>query len=233
MRSWRAGRAYALLMPSPELVNAVADLASFLDRPLTQTIAKLEHDLDGCPDANVASVIAESGIDGRLLAAAMFVRARLGRVSDIIHAAAIALILPKILEAGETLRRPSLAAGNDPQHQFDLETDKRVAEFKLARWSGADAMRKRQLFKDLAHLAAVSGGRRRQLFVLGSEPAEFLRASHSSVAWALNRFPAAQSEFMQHFGSTEVEVCAFTSSFGRDVEIVDLAQRWPAIFDAG
>ena len=42
-----------------------------------------------------------------------------------------------MLEPGERLaNRPSLAAGNDPSRTFDLETDRRVAEFKLAIWNG-------------------------------------------------------------------------------------------------
>ncbi|MFF2516540.1 hypothetical protein [Streptomyces sp. NPDC058086] len=112
-----------------------------------------------------------------------------GRLNDLIHAAGIVLALPHLLEDGEEIAvRPSLAAGNDPHRPFDLETDRRVAEFKLARWRGADAMRKRQTFKDLVMLAADRTGRRAELFVVGPEPGRFMRSSPSATP-AMSRSP--------------------------------------------
>lgn len=66
-----------------------------------------------------------------LLRSAFYARAEFGRINDLIHAAAIALALPHLLATGEVLKRPSLAAGNDPSRPFDVETDRRVAEFNL------------------------------------------------------------------------------------------------------
>jgi hypothetical protein len=91
--------------------------------------------------------------------------------------------LVELLEPDETLRRPSLAAGNDPSRPYDVETDQRIAEFKLAQWGGNDAMRKRHVFKDLVHLAADSSGRRPELYVLGQQPRRFLSETRSSAAW--------------------------------------------------
>ncbi len=84
------------------------------------------------------------------------------------HALGIALALEEPLEPGEELSRPSLAAGNDPSRKYDLETDRRLAEFKLGRWDGAsNAGRKREVFKDLVGLAAEESDRRAELYVLG------------------------------------------------------------------
>lgn len=106
----------------------------------------------------------------------MVVRERIGRVSDVIHAAAIGLSLPVLLQPGEeVITRPSLAAGNDISRPFDLETNCRVAEFKLSRWTGSDAMRKRRTFKDLVHLAAEGSSRAAELYVLGDKPIHFLQ----------------------------------------------------------
>ena len=169
-------------------------------------------------------------MNDRVLMAALLVRERLGRMNDVIHASAIVVVLPHILEPGEALHRPSLAAGNDPTRPFDIETDRRVAEFKLARWRRADAMRKRQLFKDLVHLALEPSERVRQLFVLGPVPIHFLTTSRSTAAWALERFPAVRAAFAQNFGSLDVEVRKFTSAQADRVDLVDLEQRWPALF---
>ncbi|KOU65077.1 hypothetical protein ADK96_19310 [Streptomyces sp. IGB124] len=155
-------------------------------------------------------------------------RESLGRINDLIHASGILLALPHVLEEGETIaRRPSLGAGNDPGRPYDLETDRRVAEFKLARWRGADAMRKRQVFKDLAMLAADRSGRRADLFVIGPEPARFLRTSATTAAWALDRAPGALRTFESVFGSTALQVREFTATHAAHVRIVDLCDVLP------
>jgi hypothetical protein len=89
-------------------------------------------------------------------------------------------------------------------------------------------MRKRALFKDLVHLADQPSDRVRHLFVLGSEPIQFLTTSRSTAAWALDRFPAARTAYARSFGSLGVEIREFTAERGGNVEIVDLQQRWPA-----
>jgi hypothetical protein len=116
--------------------------------PLTETIAELEYALGAktSPRSRACSTIRRAA--GDVLEAALFARQRLSRISDIIHGVAVSLALPRLLQPGETLRRPSHATANDPSRPFDIDADRRIAEFKLARCDGHDAMRKRQLFKD-------------------------------------------------------------------------------------
>jgi hypothetical protein len=64
-----------------------------------------------------------------------------------------------VLEPGEVLKRPSRAAGNDPGRLFDVETNLRAAEFKLARWTnGGNGGREKDLFKDLVLLTQAPAG---------------------------------------------------------------------------
>jgi hypothetical protein len=63
------------------------------------------------------------------------------------------------------LVRPSLAAGNTPERLFDVETDRRIAEFKLARWDGSDGGRQQPIVKDLVRLAADTSGRKAELYL--------------------------------------------------------------------
>jgi hypothetical protein len=136
------------------------------------------------------------------------------------------------LEPDEVLRRPSLAAGNDPSRPYDVETDRRVAEFKLARWYGHDAMRKRQVFKDLVHLAADTSGRRTELYVLGERPLRFLRETGSSAAWGLDRFPATRQLFTTSFGSLDMPISDFTTGPASRVSLLNLEELLPALFGA-
>jgi hypothetical protein len=219
------------MLDERDLEVAVRTLARFIsDAPLTTTIAELEHDLDGRRKDEVEAIIRARGFSSDLLRGAMLIRGRLGRINDLIHATAITLALSELMTPGEVLLRPSLAAGNDPSRPYDVETDRRVAEFKLSRWDGSDAMRKRQVFKDLVHLAADTSGRRAELYVLGTRPLHFLRETRSTAAWGLDRSPATQTLFEERFGRLDVPIRDFTNGPGSHVTILNLEEQLPDLF---
>ncbi len=210
---------------------ALKSLGAFLDQaPLTDSIANLEDALEGSTPAQVDGLLKAAGISPDLLRDALVVRARIGRISDVIHATAIALSLPELLQSSEVIARPSLGAGNDKTRPFDLETDRRVAEFKLARWTGSDAMRKRQTFKDLVHLAAEESDRAAELYVLGERPIRFLQTSKSKASWGLDRSLPTQRLFEDKFGSLDMAIGDFTGGPGAHVKVIDLEQRMPQLF---
>ena len=214
------------------LHEAVEVLADFMgSQGLTTRIATLEHQLVGASQSDVAAIVEGSEISRDTLAAALAVRVTLGRINDVVHATVIALTLPLILEAGETVsNRPSLAAGNDPSRPFDLETTQRVAEFKVSVWRGADAMRKRGAFADLVHLALDESGRKKQLFVVGRGPIDFLAKTTSPASWGLNRSsPKLREKFVERFGPLDVAIRDFKAGPGAEVEVVDLAQLLPGL----
>jgi hypothetical protein len=69
---------------------------------------------------------------------------------------------------------PFPGAGSDPNRNYDIETTRRVAEFKLSSWKGHDSMRQRGLFADVVGLSLDTTGRRRQVYVVGELPVRFL-----------------------------------------------------------
>ena len=212
-----------------DLAAALAAVLPFLAAaPLTAAIADLEYALDGATADTVSVILKARGISADLLTGAEVIRSRLGRINDLIHASAIAVVLPHLLEPGEVLARPSLAAGNDPTRPFDVQTDRRVAEFKLARWDGHDAMRKRHLVKDLVHLAAA--GTRAELYVVGARPLRFLKQTKASIAWALNRFPSTHQLYGERFGDSGAAVSAFAATHAAHVRVIDLAADFPGVF---
>ena len=130
---------------SPPLLGGVGGLG--------RRIAALENELVGTDREEVASVVASHGFTPETFSASLLIREELGKLSDLIHATGIALALPHLLEPHEVLKTPSLAAGNDPKRLYDVETNIRVAEFKLARWTnGGNGGREKDLFKDLVLL---------------------------------------------------------------------------------
>jgi hypothetical protein len=127
-------------------------------------VASLEGQLHGADRETARSVLASSGRDEDLVDCALIIRERIGMIDTLIHAAVITQVLPLILEPGETVKkRPSLGAGSDPDRSYDIETTRRVAEFKLSSWKGHDSMRRRGLFADVVGLSLDTTGRRRQV----------------------------------------------------------------------
>lgn len=215
----------------PSAADAFGTLVDFLSTDLTARIRHTENALRGVDRHSAQDVVDQSGLTGDLLAAVLLVRQVAGRLNDVVHAATIVQLLPSLLEPGErVLVRPSLAAGNDPSRPFDLETTHRVAEFKLAFWKGADAMRMRGVFADLVHLAMDSSGRRAQLFVVGQRPIRFLRTGTATAEWALGRSsPRLRSKFTECYGSSRISIRDFTVGPGSHVELVDLAELMPVL----
>ena len=221
-------------LPDREDTNAAsfALILRFLEgSSLTARIAELENQLDGATGHEASALTEASAISPAMLDAALTVRSAFGRINDIIHAAVIGLALPHVMEPGERItNRPSLGAGNDPSRPYDLETDRRVAEFKVSVWTGRDAMRKRGVFADLAHLAMDQSGRRRQLFVVGHQPDHFLRSTMSTAGWGLARgSDDLRTRFVERFGSLGMPISEFRANEAEEVEIIDLATVLPAI----
>ncbi|MBM2623157.1 hypothetical protein JIG36_47440 [Actinoplanes sp. LDG1-06] len=214
---------------------AFSALVTFLrSGPLTTGVSTLEYRLLGAGRDSAAAVTATAGLTEDLLQAALIVRRDVGRVSDVIHAAVISLALPVILEEGETVvNRPSLGPGNDPSRPYDLETDRRIAEFKVALWSGGDMMRRRTLTADLVHLALDESGRRPELWVAGDEPIRFLRTSAMTVDKLLSRSSQRlRDRYHERYGSGAIPMRSFTTDQAGHVCLRNLADVLPVVASA-
>jgi hypothetical protein len=219
---------------SKDLPSQLAAVGAFLGKaPLRSTVADLEIALSGCEQAEAAEITAAQGVTPDLLHAALAARDAFGKLSDLIHAAAIALALPHILESEERLIRPSLAAGNTPERLFDVETNVRIAEFKLSRWDGHDGGRQQPTVKDLVRLAADTSGRAAELYVRGGRPIAWLKSTRSSVRQQLRRYRNELAAFEGTFGNPDVAVSAFVAGDGARVQVIDIEQRIPELFTAG
>jgi hypothetical protein len=215
-----------------EAGEAFATLVAFLRQaPFTASVDRLERDLVDTDSFTAPAVTSAAGLSEELLEAALIVRRDVGRVSDVIHATVIALALPKILEPGEVIsNRPSLGPGNDKTRPFDLETDRRVAEFKVALWSGGDMMRKRTLTSDLVHRALDQSGRRPELWVAGTEPLRFLRTSTSPVGDLLSRASRhLRTRYHDRYGEQDIPLRDFVTHHAAHIQHRDIADVLPAV----
>ncbi|MCR9192964.1 MAG: hypothetical protein NXI01_10000 [Gammaproteobacteria bacterium] len=83
---------------------------------------------------------------------AILYRKFFNRISDLIHAYGILISIPDLLEEDEKIESISLGP-NTSKGKYDLETDKRIYEFKFHLWDGgSNAARKKQLLKDYVNL---------------------------------------------------------------------------------
>ena len=113
----------------------------FTGADLTETLSRIEGIILGLSVKDCGAFLEREGVDREALVAAAELKRLAGQINVTIHALGILLCLPHILEAGETIEYVSLGAGNTGR-QFDLETNRRVAEFKFIRWrGGAEAIR--------------------------------------------------------------------------------------------
>jgi hypothetical protein len=218
--------------PPAQAATPMEGLASLLSGGwVTGLVGELETELEGANADTALAAAADAGVTPRLLSEALMVRRHLGRLNDLIHATAIALALPRILEDGESVvSRPTLETTGDRGNGFDLVTDRRVANFQVGVWTGKDAIRKRMVFQDLVHLAAQHSGRRAELYVAGQAPLEFLRESRSPVSWALNFGPAPTRQlFVERFGDTNLPIQVFTRVAAAHVRIIDLTEVLPQV----
>lgn len=181
--------------------------------------------------AAIDDALTSEGIDEALLFAALRIKGVVGQIDVMIHAVGILVSLPYILDPTERVESLSLGAGNTGK-DFDLETNKRVAEFKFIRWrGGSESIRQNQLFYDLFKLAEQETARRRCLYVIGKEhPLRFLngRRALSSV---LTKNQAIRDRFREKYGDRFAVASDYYDHVKDLVELCDLREAVPAFSD--
>jgi hypothetical protein len=158
-----------------DLAHISRVLKRFERTDLGGTLADIEHAVKGLTVANCAKTLSAAGVTGEVLSAAAELKRLAGQVNVAIHATGILLCLPRILEPGEAVEYVSLGAGSTGR-EFDLETNRRIAEFKFIHWrGGSEAIRQNNLFKDFYLLSESKSNKRKYLYLLGTEiPLRFL-----------------------------------------------------------
>lgn len=167
-------------MADVDLAEVAHVLERFARADLGATLAGIERAVQGLSAETCADTLSSAGVSIDVLAAAASLKRIAGQVNVAIHATGILLCLPHILESDEAVEYVSLGAGNTGR-DFDLETNRRIAEFKFIHWrGGSESIRQNQLFKDFYLLAEAAGTKRKYLYVLGTEhPLRFFNGGRS------------------------------------------------------
>jgi hypothetical protein len=183
------------------LIEGLATYERFCGVDLTATLSRIESSLRGAT-GDLAPTLASMNATEQAITAAGELKRIAGQVNVAIHALGILLCLPHILEAGEKVEYVSLGAGNTGR-PFDLETDRRVAEFKFIMWKGgAESIRQNSLFKDFVLLAESPTPKGKHIYLLETDrPLRFLNGGRalSSVLKDASLAKAFHSQFGEQY----------------------------------
>jgi hypothetical protein len=173
-------------------IDLVDQLSLFTGPNLTATLSRLEGGIRGLTANDCADFLGEAGAGNEALSAAAELKRQAGQINVTIHALGILLCLPHLLEPDERMECVSLGARNTGR-AFDLETNKRVAEFKFIQWrGGAESIRQNSVFKDYLLLALQPTDKRKYLYLLGTDHAlRFMRGGRALSSVLIHLVPAA------------------------------------------
>ena len=212
-----------------ELAQAVATLQRFYGTDLTQTLAELEASVRGANVNTCVQLVAAGGANSNVLAAAGLMKQLAGQINVVVHALGILLCLPHLLEGDETIDYVSLGAGNTGR-AFDLETNKRIAEFKFIRWQGGpESIRQNSIFKDFYLMAEDSSTKDKYLYVLDTQhPLKFFngRRALSSV---LSRNVKLRDDFHARYGDQHQTVRDYYAVRKGNVILQDVSSWVPGL----
>jgi hypothetical protein len=133
--------------------------------------------------------------------AAMLIKRNASQINEIVHALGILLTLPYILEENELVESLSLAAGNTGK-DFDLKTNKRIAEFTFIQWKGGtEVIRQNKIFKDFYFLAEEETSKIRELYVVGTEHVLKFFNSKRSIRQILDGNAKLGNSYRERYGT--------------------------------
>lgn len=216
--------------PQDRLTVAVAALRQLEgDQGLTYRITAIEHALRGVDRTAVEQALVAEGIGDATLTGALEIKRLAGQVNVAIHAVGILTALPRLLEEGEIVEELSLGAGNTGRN-FDLVTDRRIAEFKFIQWRGGpEAIRQNSLFVDLINLAEADTPKLRMLYVTDLvHPLRFLQGRRA-IESVLSKNAAVARRFAQLHGDRYLVVQDYWEDVKHRVDLIDVTELVPAL----
>lgn len=214
-----------------DLQKALTDLKQFAKADLTQRIADLEYLLMNRELTVIKQQLDKEKISEPLLKSSLLIKKMSSQIDVIVHAVGIMVSLPYLLEEGEIVQSLSLGAGNTGK-SFDLETDRRIAEFKFISWKGGpESIRQNGLFKDFFSLVISEKDKDKYIYLTGKEiPIKFFN-SRRSLSSILSKNDATKELFYKTYGDKYKVVSEYYNDVKDAVNIVDLNSLVPAFWN--
>lgn len=219
------------LKESIDVMKAFERVSNFYSgQDLTKKIAQIETSLKFKDKIDIGKFIDNESLDVSMLQSANKIKQVAGQINVIIHAIGILNALPYVLEDDERVEYLSLGAGNTGK-DFDLETNKRIAEFKFASWKGADTIRQNNTFIDFLNIVEYETTKRKYLYVLSKKQVIKFLNYNRNLASVLSKNKSAYDKFSRINGNKYSKVSEYYNAKSHLVEIVDLKEIMPGCFD--
>ena len=213
-----------------DLLKALERVSKFYTgADLTKKIAQIEKSLKFKNKLYIGNFINSECLGVSMLQSAIKIKQVVGQINVIIHAIGILNALPYVLEEDENIESLSLGAGNTGK-DFDLETNKRIAEFKFASWKGSDTIRQNNIFIDFFNIAEYETMKRKCLYVLSKKQITKFLDNNRALPSVLSKNKNAYDRFYRINGSRYNTVYEYYRDKRHLVEIVDLEEIMPKCF---
>jgi stage V sporulation protein SpoVS len=204
-------------------------LNEFIGDALTPALASIEKAAVGVAAEDCPNLILGALATQKAISQAAKIKKLAGQINVTIHALGILRCLPFILEDGEVIQYLSLGAGNTGR-KFDLETNRRIAEFKFINWKGgAQSIRQNSVFKDFFELSVAKTEKQKLLYLLGTEQALKFFGGGRSLNSVLSKNEATRFKFRELYGDAYVTVREYYKDHGDSVEILDVSEWLPEL----
>jgi hypothetical protein len=187
----------------PQFATSAEHIARFAGKNLASKVSELEFSFTSLRGDQIAARLTSHSIDGALLSAAREVKRAAAQIDVVLHVLGILVLLPSILDPDEVVESLSLGAGNAEARRFDLETNRRIAEFTFIDWKGNDNVRLQKVFKDFYRLAEFQTAKKKELWL--SDDAFVLKylRSGSSVRSATHKHRDVWEDFQKNYPRIE------------------------------
>lgn len=213
----------------PIIEDALRRLQRFRGQSLAATIAQIEARIVGAKHRDIAALNADLQLNHSLVASAAQVKRASAQIDVLIHAIGILHSLPYILEPNEILESTSLGAGNAGS-DFDVVTNRRIAEFKFIYWQGgSESIRKKTFFQDYFKLIREPTRRAKYFYLLNTQiPLRFL-SGKSRALRILDRNRRLADEYERLYGQRYPTVGEFYHAHQNRVKFVNLVDLVPGL----
>jgi hypothetical protein len=215
-----------------DISKALLKIEDFKSSSLKTKLSQLEQLVVDVGMDDSASFCSEQGLDVDLMLSARRVKVAAAQIDEVIHTVGILQSLPHILEQGEQVEYVSLGAGNTGK-KFDLETNKRVAEFKFIDWQPkSNTIRENGIFKDFYGLAEHETHKKKELYVIGTNYVlKFLNGGRALNS-ILSKQPKILAEISDNYDSSVKVASDYFELHKSNVEICDVS-KIIALSDSG
>lgn len=196
---------------------------------LNGVIYDLQQELKSKNISSAQEIISRDITSGETLNAALEVKSVMGQINVVVHALGILNSLSYILDENEVIESLSLGADN-ASSEFDLITNKRIAEFKFINWKGNDSMRLKTTFADYYNLVEYDTEKEKYLYLTDCSYFEKFLNGRRSFSSILSKNNKIAKEFETKYNNKYNFVNEYYKDNKFKVNLISLNDIAPDLF---